>query len=55
VPVLGQLGDVAALALGLELFLKYVPGWLKAEHETALGRTRDGHATLDLPGPARRL
>ena len=55
VPVLGQLDDVAALALGLELFFRYVPGWLKAEHETALGRTRDGHVILALPGPARRL
>lgn len=26
VPVLGQLDDVAALALGLELFFRYVPG-----------------------------
>jgi uncharacterized membrane protein YkvA (DUF1232 family) len=38
VPVLGQLDDVAALALGFELFFKYVPDWLKAEHEAALGR-----------------
>ena len=38
VPVLGQLEDVALLSLGLELFLRSVPPWLRAEHEAALGR-----------------
>ena len=39
VPVLGQLDDVAALALGLELFFKYVPNGLRREHQATLGRT----------------
>lgn len=54
VPVLGQLDDVAVLALGLELFFKYVPDWLKAEHEAALGRTRTGHQVVEAPVRSRR-
>jgi uncharacterized membrane protein YkvA (DUF1232 family) len=38
VPVLGQLEDVALLSLGMELFLKNVPDYLKAEHRAALGQ-----------------
>jgi uncharacterized membrane protein YkvA (DUF1232 family) len=49
VPVLGQLDDVAALALGLELFFKYVPDWLRREHEAALGRTHAGGQIVDMP------
>ena len=36
VPILGQLEDVALLSLGLELFLRSVPEYLKAEHQAAL-------------------
>jgi uncharacterized membrane protein YkvA (DUF1232 family) len=36
IPFLGQLDDVAILGFGLELFLKNVPDWLRAEHEAAL-------------------
>jgi uncharacterized membrane protein YkvA (DUF1232 family) len=36
IPVLGQMEDVALLALALNLFLKGVPPELKAEHEAAL-------------------
>ncbi len=48
IPVLGELDDAAALALGLDLFLRSVPAWLRAEHETALGRTREGARIVDL-------
>jgi uncharacterized membrane protein YkvA (DUF1232 family) len=37
VPVLGQLEDVALLSLGMELFLRSVPEYLKAEHRRGLG------------------
>ena len=40
VPVLGQLEDVALLSLGMELFLKSVPDYLKAEHRAAIGRSQ---------------
>jgi uncharacterized membrane protein YkvA (DUF1232 family) len=38
VPILGQLDDIAVVTLGLELFFRNVPEWLKAEHEAAMGR-----------------
>jgi uncharacterized membrane protein YkvA (DUF1232 family) len=38
VPVLGQLEDVALLSLAMELFLRNVPEYLKAEHRAALSR-----------------
>jgi uncharacterized membrane protein YkvA (DUF1232 family) len=38
VPVLGQLEDVALLSLAMELFLRNVPEYLKAEHRATLGR-----------------
>jgi uncharacterized membrane protein YkvA (DUF1232 family) len=41
VPVLGQLEDVALLSLAMELFLRNVPEYLKAEHRASLGR-REG-------------
>jgi uncharacterized membrane protein YkvA (DUF1232 family) len=41
VPVLGQLEDVAVLSLAMELFLRNVPEYLKAEHRAAIGR-REG-------------
>lgn len=53
VPVLGQLDDVAVLALGLELFFKNVPPWLKAEHEATLGRTREGGKVIEHDPPRR--
>lgn len=37
VPILGQLEDVALLALALSVFLKAVPSHIRAEHEAALG------------------
>jgi uncharacterized membrane protein YkvA (DUF1232 family) len=39
VPVLGQIEDVALLSLGMELFLRSVPDYLRAEHRAALGRS----------------
>jgi uncharacterized membrane protein YkvA (DUF1232 family) len=36
IPFLGQVDDVAILVLGMDLFLKKVPNWLRAEHEAAL-------------------
>jgi uncharacterized membrane protein YkvA (DUF1232 family) len=36
IPVLGQMEDLALLALALNLFLRWVPGELKAEYEAAL-------------------
>jgi uncharacterized membrane protein YkvA (DUF1232 family) len=36
VPILGQMEDLALLALVLNLFLKTVPAGLRHEHETAL-------------------
>jgi uncharacterized membrane protein YkvA (DUF1232 family) len=41
IPVLGQLEDVALLSIGMELFLRNVPDWLRDEHEARL-RLRDG-------------
>src|ERR687886_2344944 len=40
VPVLGQIEDVALLSLGMELFLRNVPEYLKAEHRAALARAQ---------------
>jgi uncharacterized membrane protein YkvA (DUF1232 family) len=37
IPLLGQLEDVALLALALNLFLKWVPARLRLEHQAALG------------------
>ncbi|MDQ6672789.1 MAG: DUF1232 domain-containing protein [Chloroflexota bacterium] len=37
IPVLGQMEDLALVALALNLFLKRVPPELRAEHEMALG------------------
>ena len=39
VPVLGQMEDLALLALALNVFLKRVPPALRREHEAALGLT----------------
>src|SRR5438309_1947672 len=36
IPVLGQLEDIALLSLGMEMFLRSVPGGLRAEHEARL-------------------
>ena len=38
VPVLGQLEDVALLSLAMEVFLRNVPEYLKAEHRANLAR-----------------
>lgn len=46
VPLVGQLDDVAVLALGLELFFKNVPEWLRREHEVAIGRTSQGTTVI---------
>jgi uncharacterized membrane protein YkvA (DUF1232 family) len=40
IPVLGQMDDLAVLGLGIEMFFKNVPGWLRAEHEAALSAER---------------
>jgi uncharacterized membrane protein YkvA (DUF1232 family) len=37
IPILGQMEDLALLALALNLFLKRVPAELRREHEAALG------------------
>ena len=37
IPILGQMEDLALLALALKVFLKRVPPELKHEHEIALG------------------
>jgi uncharacterized membrane protein YkvA (DUF1232 family) len=37
IPVLGQMEDLALLALAVNLFLKRVPPDRRAEHEVALG------------------
>ena len=37
IPILGQMEDLALLALALNLFLKRVPAELRREHEVALG------------------
>ena len=42
IPFVGEIEDVALLSLGIELFFKAVPDWLRAEHESRLGRTRYG-------------
>ena len=36
VPFLGQMDDLAVLALALDLFFKNVPDWLRLEHEARL-------------------
>jgi uncharacterized membrane protein YkvA (DUF1232 family) len=38
IPVLGQMEDLALLALALNVFLKRVPRDIRAEHEAALAR-----------------
>jgi uncharacterized membrane protein YkvA (DUF1232 family) len=38
IPILGQIEDLALLALALNLFLRRVPPELRHEHELALGR-----------------
>jgi uncharacterized membrane protein YkvA (DUF1232 family) len=42
IPVLGQLEDLALLSIGMEMFLKSVPAYLRAEHEarTAVSGSR---------------
>lgn len=37
IPILGQMEDLALLALALKLFLKLVPPSLRREHQVALG------------------
>ena len=37
IPVLGQMEDLALLALAMNLFLKWVPSDIRTEHEAALG------------------
>jgi len=37
IPILGQMENLALLALALNLFLKRVPAELKHQHEAALG------------------
>jgi len=37
IPIVGQMEDLALLALALNLFLKCVPAGLRREHEAALG------------------
>ena len=37
IPILGQMEDLALLALALNLFLKRVPPELRHEHELAMG------------------
>ena len=37
IPILGQMEDLALLALALNLFLRCVPAGLRREHEAALG------------------
>ena len=49
IPVLGQLEDVALLSMGMELFLRNVPGWLRAEHEARL-RLSDSTAPQESAG-----
>ena len=39
IPILGQMEDLALLALALKLFFKYVPAELRLEHQAALSRT----------------
>lgn len=36
IPVLGQLEDLAVLSVGMELFLRSVPEYLRLEHEGRL-------------------
>ena len=55
IPVVGQLDDIAVLMLGLELFFKSVPPWLKAEHEAALGRASTGERVIDMESRPPRL
>jgi len=37
IPIVGQMEDLALLALALNVFLKRVPAGLRREHEAALG------------------
>ena len=37
IPVLGQMEDLALLALAMNVFLKRVPPEIRTEHEAALG------------------
>lgn len=54
-PILGQMDDLAVITLGLEMFFRYVPDWLKAEHEAEINATQRGGRIVDVPpGPARR-
>ncbi len=56
IPVLGQLEDVALLSLGMELFLRSTPAWLRAEHEARLiARRDDDHPPREMaPGQRSR-
>ena len=42
IPLVGELEDAAIFSVGLELFFKAVPTWLRAEHEARMGMTREG-------------
>ena len=54
-PILGQMDDLAVITLGLEMFFRYVPAWLKDEHEAEINGTRGGGRIVDVtPGPSRR-
>lgn len=46
IPLFGQLDDIAVIALGLEMFFKNVPEWLRREHEASLGRTIEGERII---------
>lgn len=52
-PVLGQADDLVVLLAGLNLFLRACPKWLVAEHEDAIGTSRDDRQPA-APGPASR-
>jgi uncharacterized membrane protein YkvA (DUF1232 family) len=54
VPVLGQLGDVALIALGFRLFLEFSPPAVVREHLTRLLRAQDPgqwNVVDDTPAP----
>jgi uncharacterized membrane protein YkvA (DUF1232 family) len=40
IPIVGQLEALAVLSLGIELFLRSVPGWLKSEHAARATQSR---------------
>ena len=46
IPFVGELEDVALLTLGIEMFFKAVPDWLREEHEARMGRTRHGEPVV---------